>query len=154
MSGSVKAIDRGTVHQICSGQVVLSLAVAVKELVENSLDAGATNIGNQKGVVWAASHQSILSSLFLEIRLREHGLELVEVSDNGSGVSEDNFEALTLKHHTSKIKDFSDLEVGVATFGFRGEALSSLCALWYVCTASVTICTACVLMYILFKYLP
>ena len=63
--------------------------------------------------------------------MREHGLELVEVSDNGSGVSEDNFEALTLKYHTSKIKDFSDLEVGVATFGFRGEALSSLCALWY-----------------------
>ena len=67
--------------------------------------------------------------------MREHGLDLVEVSDNGSGVSEENFEALTLKHHTSKIKDFSDLEVGVATFGVRGEALSSLCALWYACTA-------------------
>ena len=54
------------------------------------------------------------------------------MSDNGGGVAEENFEALTLKHHTSKIKDFSDLEVGVATFGFRGEALSSLCALGYV----------------------
>ena len=71
------------------------------------------------------------TSFFSEVRLREHGLDLVEVSDNGSGVSQDNFEALTLKHHTSKIRDFSDLEVGVATFGFRGEALSSLCALWY-----------------------
>lgn len=45
MSSEVKPIDKKTVHQICSGQVVLSLAVAVKELVENSLDAGANNVG-------------------------------------------------------------------------------------------------------------
>ncbi|XP_071963047.1 mismatch repair endonuclease PMS2-like isoform X2 [Antedon mediterranea] len=107
MAGKVKAIDRQSVHQICSGQVVLNLATAVKELVENSLDAGATSI---------------------EVRLKNHGSELLEVIDNGSGVKEENFEALTLKHHTSKLNDFSDL-AGVSTFGFRGEALSSLCAL-------------------------
>ena len=50
------------------------------------------------------------------------------VNDNGSGVEPLNFEALTLKHHTSKLRDFSDL-TSVETFGFRGEALSSLCAL-------------------------
>ncbi|XP_073504107.1 mismatch repair endonuclease PMS2 [Phyllobates terribilis] len=104
---AIKPIDRKSVHQICSGQVVLSLATAVKELVENSIDAGATSI---------------------EIKLKEYGAELIEVSDNGCGVEEQNFEGLTLKHHTSKLQDFSDL-LSVETFGFRGEALSSLCAL-------------------------
>ncbi|XP_056153006.1 mismatch repair endonuclease PMS2 [Lampris incognitus] len=106
-AGAIRAIDRSSVHQICSGQVVLSLATAVKELVENSIDAGATSV---------------------DVRLKECGAELVEVSDNGRGVKEDNFEGLTLKHHTSKLRDFSDL-IHVETFGFRGEALSSLCAL-------------------------
>ncbi|XP_030068815.1 mismatch repair endonuclease PMS2 [Microcaecilia unicolor] len=103
----IKPIDCKSVHQICSGQVVLNLGTAVKELVENSLDAGATSI---------------------DIKLKEYGTEYMEVSDNGCGVQEKNFEGLTLKHHTSKLQDFSDL-VHVATFGFRGEALSSLCAL-------------------------
>ncbi|KAM6898873.1 mismatch repair endonuclease PMS2 isoform 1-T1 [Lycodopsis pacificus] len=106
-AGAIKAIDKHSVHQICSGQVVLTLATAVKELVENSIDAGATNV---------------------DVRLKECGAELVEVSDNGKGVEEANFEGLTLKHHTSKLRDFSDL-IRVETFGFRGEALSSLCAL-------------------------
>ncbi|XP_015248587.1 PREDICTED: mismatch repair endonuclease PMS2 [Cyprinodon variegatus] len=106
-AGAIKAIDRHSVHQICSGQVVLSLATAVKELVENSIDAGATNV---------------------EVKLKECGAEQIEVSDNGRGVEEANFEGLTLKHHTSKLRDFSDL-IHVETFGFRGEALSSLCAL-------------------------
>ena len=66
---------------------------------------------------------------FTEVRVKEHGGDLVEVLDNGSGVEERNFQGLALKHHTSKIRDFADLEVGLSTFGFRGEALSSLCAL-------------------------
>ncbi|NXN22101.1 PMS2 endonuclease, partial [Nycticryphes semicollaris] len=106
-AAAIRPIDRKSVHRICSGQVVLNLGTAVKELVENSLDAGATNI---------------------DIKLKDHGAELIEVSDNGDGVEEENFEGLTLKHHTSKIQDFSDL-IHVETFGFRGEALSSLCAL-------------------------
>nr|CAB3264971.1 mismatch repair endonuclease PMS2-like [Phallusia mammillata] len=103
----IKAINKSTVHQICSGQVVLDLATAVKELVENSLDAKATSI---------------------EIKLKEYGSEQIEVSDNGIGVQEKNFAALTLKHYTSKLQEFVDLS-SIGTFGFRGEALSSLCAL-------------------------
>ncbi|XP_065211887.1 mismatch repair endonuclease PMS2 [Planococcus citri] len=106
MSAEIKAIQRNIVHRICSGQVVLNLATAIKELVENSLDAGAT---------------------IIDVRLKEYGSELIEVVDNGTGIHPNNFQALTLKHHTSKLNDFSDL-VNVETFGFRGEALSSLCA--------------------------
>uniref|UniRef100_A0A8B9M4L6 Mismatch repair endonuclease PMS2 n=1 Tax=Accipiter nisus TaxID=211598 RepID=A0A8B9M4L6_9AVES len=71
---AIKPIDRKSVHRICSGQVVLNLGTAVKELVENSLDAGATNI---------------------DIKLKDHGAELIEVSDNGDGVEEENFEGLS-----------------------------------------------------------
>ncbi|OBS60623.1 hypothetical protein A6R68_08251, partial [Neotoma lepida] len=116
-----------SVHQICSGQVVLSLSTAVKELIENSVDAGATSI---------------------DIRLKDYGVDLIEVSDNGCGVEEENFEGLALKHHTSKIQEFADL-TQVETFGFRGEALSSLCALSDVtistCHASASIGTRLVL---------
>ncbi|XP_066935235.1 mismatch repair endonuclease PMS2-like [Clytia hemisphaerica] len=106
-SQAIQQIDVSSVHKICSGQVVLDLGTAVKELVENSLDADACNV---------------------EIRLKEHGKELIEVSDDGSGILEDNFEGLALKHHTSKLRQFSDLTI-VDTYGFRGEALSSLSAL-------------------------
>lgn len=144
MRKNVFAVSLGKRRSIVF-QVVLNLATAVKELIENSLDAGATTI---------------------EIVLKEYGSELIRVSDNGRGIHPDDFEALgtysnyfcclwklypeiintrrvlrlgvriicfapyfraALKHHTSKIKNFSDL-VGVETFGFRGEALSSLCA--------------------------
>ncbi|KAL8606604.1 hypothetical protein ACOMHN_009489 [Nucella lapillus] len=106
-AGSIQAIDKQSVHRICSGQVVLTLATAVKELVENSIDAGATTV---------------------DIKLKEYGSENIEVTDNASGVEEKNFVGLTQKHHTSKLSDFNDL-TSVETFGFRGEALSSLCAL-------------------------
>ncbi|WOL12195.1 DNA mismatch repair protein PMS1 isoform X1 [Canna indica] len=103
----IKPINKAVVHRICSGQVIFDLSSAVKELVENSLDAGATSI---------------------EINLKDYGEEYFKVIDNGCGISPQNFQALALKHHTSKISDFSDLH-SLTTFGFRGEALSSLCSL-------------------------
>ncbi|XP_070011979.1 DNA mismatch repair protein PMS1-like isoform X2 [Nicotiana sylvestris] len=104
---TIKPINKGVVHRICAGQVILDLSSAVKELVENSLDAGATSI---------------------EVSLKDYGAESFQVIDNGCGISPHNFKVLTLKHHTSKLSDFPDLQ-SLATFGFRGEALSSLCAL-------------------------
>ena len=86
--------------------MVLDLAGAVRKLVENALDAGATNI---------------------EVRLKDYGADTIEVADNGSGVAE-NHQALTVKYATSEISTFDDL-AALGSFGFRGEALSSLCAL-------------------------
>lgn len=72
------------------------------------------------------------------MRLKEYGSELIEVADNGTGVSPENYAALTKKYHTSKISNFQDV-AGVSTFGFRGEALSSVCV---VSVLSVTTRTA------------
>ena len=103
----IKPIARDVIHRICSGQVILDLSSCVKELIENALDAGATNI---------------------EVRLKDHGTDTLEVSDNGGGVGKSSYGALTQKYATSKLSKFEDLE-DVRTFGFRGEALSSMCGI-------------------------
>ena len=104
---TIKAIEGRSVHQIQSGQVIVDLNSVVKELVENSLDAGATSI---------------------DIRFKNQGLDSIEVSDNGKGISPDDYETIALKHYTSKLSSYEDL-TSLQTFGFRGEALSSMCAL-------------------------
>ncbi|KAH0843520.1 hypothetical protein AYO21_07202 [Fonsecaea monophora] len=104
---TIKAIEARSVHQIQSGQVIVDLCSVAKELVENSLDAGATTV---------------------EVRFKNHGLDSIEVQDNGSGIAPANYDTLALKHYTSKLSSFDDLS-SLQTFGFRGEALSSLCAL-------------------------
>ncbi|EKM74869.1 hypothetical protein AGABI1DRAFT_19077, partial [Agaricus bisporus var. burnettii JB137-S8] len=103
----IKPIDKTSVHRITSGQVVIDIQTAVKELIENSLDAGATSI---------------------DVRFKQYGLTSIEVVDNGSGIAEKDHEVIGLKHHTSKLSTYTDL-AELHTFGFRGEALSSLCAL-------------------------
>ncbi|KAK1354179.1 DNA mismatch repair protein PMS2 [Heracleum sosnowskyi] len=103
----IKPINKGVVHKICAGQVILDLSSAVKELVEKSLDAGATSI---------------------EISLIDYGEESFQVVDDGCGISPNNFKVLALRHHTSKLAEFHDLQ-SLTMFGFRGEALSSLCSL-------------------------
>ncbi|RMY72707.1 hypothetical protein D0863_04338 [Hortaea werneckii] len=104
---TIKAIEGRSVHQIQSGQVIVDLCSVVKELVENSLDAGATSI---------------------DVRFKNQGLDSIEVQDNGKGISPDDYETIALKHYTSKLASYEDL-TSLDTFGFRGEALSSLCAL-------------------------
>ncbi|KAI1537353.1 MutL, DNA mismatch repair enzyme (ATPase), partial [Pyrenophora tritici-repentis] len=104
---TIKAIEGRSVHQIQSGQVIVDLQSVCKELVENSIDAGATSV---------------------EVRFKNYGLDAIEVQDNGSGIAPDDYETIALKHYTSKLATYDDLAL-LQTFGFRGEALSSLCAL-------------------------
>lgn len=70
----IKSLDQTTVHRICSGQVIINLANAVKELIENSLDAGAKTI---------------------EIRLRNYGSDAIEVIDDGPGIEEQDFQTIS-----------------------------------------------------------
>ncbi|KAI9303200.1 hypothetical protein BJ944DRAFT_268794 [Cunninghamella echinulata] len=113
---TIRAIDKASIHKICSAQVVYDLAAAMKELLENSIDAKATSI---------------------EIVFKENGLEGIEISDNGTGIDPSNYEYLALKQYTSKINTYSDL-AKVNTFGFRGEALSSLCAFSHLSVITAT----------------
>ncbi|XP_076803662.1 PMS1 protein homolog 1-like [Clavelina lepadiformis] len=101
----MKKLGDETARLIASGQVATSVANCVKELVENSLDADATNI---------------------EIKLDKYGLNKIEVRDNGRGIPCSDMCYAAQQHYTSKIKTHDDLLV-VATYGFRGEALSSMC---------------------------
>ncbi|KAJ0397999.1 hypothetical protein P43SY_004060 [Pythium insidiosum] len=112
---TLHVLSRDDVHRICSGQSVVDLATAVKEMVENALDAGATQ---------------------LDVKLTDYGRARIEVSDNGSGITAQNFDTLALKHYTSKISRFEDI-ASVSSFGFRGEALSSICQL----VSSFSVCT-------------
>ena len=104
MSAKVQLLDQNTSNQIAAGEVVEKPASVVKELVENSLDAGATQI---------------------EVSIFAGGTEFIRVRDNGSGMDEENARMAILRHATSKIVKADDL-LTLHTLGFRGEALPSI----------------------------
>ncbi|MFN8139796.1 MAG: DNA mismatch repair endonuclease MutL [Fimbriimonadales bacterium] len=104
MLGRVELLDAHTINQIAAGEVVERPSSAVKELIENALDAGASQI---------------------EIEIGDSGKSLIRVSDNGSGMTREDAELSLLRHATSKIRGFEDLRQTVS-LGFRGEALPSI----------------------------
>lgn len=103
-------------NRIAAGEVIDRPYSVVKELVENSLDAGATEI---------------------EIRIERGGKELIEVTDNGCGIEKDDMRAAFFAHATSKISCLDDID-SILTLGFRGEALSTVAAVSKVELVSVT----------------
>jgi DNA mismatch repair protein MutL len=110
----IKLLDKQTASKIAAGEVIERPAGVLKELIENSLDAGATVIN---------------------IDIEKAGKTLIRVNDNGSGIPAADLSAALLRHATSKINNFEDLN-NLNTFGFRGEALYSVAAISRLSLAS------------------
>lgn len=102
----IRVLDEGTIDKIAAGEVVDRPASVVKELVENAMDSGADAI---------------------TVEIRDGGISLIRVTDNGKGIPKSEVAKAFLRHATSKIRFVEDLQQ-LSSLGFRGEALSSICA--------------------------
>ena len=97
--GKIAVLDQQTIDKIAAGEVVERPASVVKELVENAVDAGASQV---------------------TVEIRDGGVGMIRITDNGSGMEKDDIPLAFLRHSTSKIRSAEDLQ-GVRSLGFRGR---------------------------------
>ncbi len=105
--GNIVLLDELTINKIAAGEVIERPASVIKEMVENSIDAGATNI---------------------TVEIKNGGISYIRITDNGHGIEKDDLEIAFERHATSKIRSANDLNI-VKSMGFRGEALASIAAI-------------------------